>query len=289
MVRQVIEAVGGELASSPPPSLDEGRPSPAPVRGTQAYMPPEHLRGEGSPRRRADQYSFCVMAWELLFGVRPFAGDGAEAILGSIAAARLDRGQGRPRGMPKAVEAVLRRGLSERADERWPSVEVLITKLERARSRPWRLLQRAVVIGLVLLMVGSVGRPLLSTSSGGGFVDYIVCMTAGPQAVALVRAGDTDTALQLLENAQRRASESQMRLLAIASQQVGLELEARGEWDSAVRVWGLSVRLARDAGDGELARYGHTHVIHAAREAYSSSALKQVTVPSSLVTPSKHQ
>jgi predicted Ser/Thr protein kinase len=127
--------VGGSM--SPPVG---GTMSPR-VGGTMSYMAPECLCGaEGD--RRSDQYSFCVMAWEALFGVRPYPGQSAEAILGSIAAARIDRGRGRPRGMPSGIETVLRRGLSEDPARRWPDIETLISELERRR---WR--GRAIVRG----------------------------------------------------------------------------------------------------------------------------------------------
>jgi predicted Ser/Thr protein kinase len=163
-VRRAVEAVESEIggadaaSSQPPPGSELGfdeRP-PNTAGGTRAYMAPERLTGEGDHRghRHADQYSFCVMAWEVLFGVRPFAGNSAETILGSISANRIERGRGRPRGMPKAVEAVLRRGLSEVADERWPSVEALIAALEQARSRPRRLAVRALVLGIGVVACG---------------------------------------------------------------------------------------------------------------------------------------
>lgn len=154
LVRQAAAVVEAELTGEhePPGAPDSARvgggvssissmPSPG-VGGTMAYMAPECLAG-GEGDRRSDQYSFCVMAWEALFGVRPYAGQSAETILGSMAAARVDRGLGRPRGMPSGIEAALRRGLSEDPDRRWPSIDALITELERRR---WR--GRAVVRGL---------------------------------------------------------------------------------------------------------------------------------------------
>jgi tetratricopeptide (TPR) repeat protein len=153
LVRQVAAVVEAELTGTPPTNPMPRQPirpirpirpimSPPVVGGTIAYMAPECLSG-GEGDRRSDQYSFCVMAWEALFGVRPYPGQSAERILGSIAAGRVDRGRGRPRGMPSGIEAVLSRGLSEDPDRRWLDIDALISELLRRR---WR--GRAVVRGL---------------------------------------------------------------------------------------------------------------------------------------------
>lgn len=110
---------------------------PRPVGGTWAYMAPECLEGARAHHVRADLYSLCATAWEALLGARPYAGDDAELVLASIAAGKLDDGRGRPRGMPRAVVEVLRRGLSVDPAARWPSVEALLRELERARARRW--------------------------------------------------------------------------------------------------------------------------------------------------------
>jgi hypothetical protein len=137
LVREAAAAVEAELTKG---SADRLRPV-----GTPAYMAPECLAGaEGD--RRSDQYSFCVMAWEALFGVRPYGGRSTETILGLIAAGRLDRGHGRPRGMPSSMEAVLVRGLNEDPDQRWPDIETLVAELERCRWRG-RGLARRLTIG----------------------------------------------------------------------------------------------------------------------------------------------
>ncbi|MBC8066750.1 MAG: serine/threonine protein kinase, partial [Deltaproteobacteria bacterium] len=76
--------------------------------GTPAYMAPEQLDGD-SVDARCDQFAFCVAAWEAIYGERPFGGD-------TVAARRLAIESGaklreRPPGVPRAVAAVLARGL----------------------------------------------------------------------------------------------------------------------------------------------------------------------------------
>ncbi len=52
--------------------------------GTAGYLPPEQLRGE-KVDHRADLFSFGALAYELLSGQRPFAGDDVSTILYKIA------------------------------------------------------------------------------------------------------------------------------------------------------------------------------------------------------------
>jgi hypothetical protein len=158
LVRQAAAAVEAELTgeatsqgSSRPTSVPLGLDPPR-AGGTKSYMAPECLAG-GEGDRRSDQYSFCVMAWEALFGVRPFAGQSAEAILGSIAVGRVQRGRGRPRGMPSGIEAVLRRGLSEEPDRRHADIDVLIAELERRRWRGRAFVRRLALAALPVAVV----------------------------------------------------------------------------------------------------------------------------------------
>lgn len=53
---------------------------PAALRGagTPAYMAPEQVRRE-RPTLRSDVFSFCVLAFEVLFGPHPYGGHGARA------------------------------------------------------------------------------------------------------------------------------------------------------------------------------------------------------------------
>ena len=131
------EFVAGEPRDGLVEELERSELLPRPVGGTWAYMAPECLEGREEQHVRADLYSLCATAWEALFGARPYAGNNAEALLAAIARGRLERGHGRPKGMPRAVVGVLQRGLSVDMAHRWPSVEELLRELERARLSRW--------------------------------------------------------------------------------------------------------------------------------------------------------
>jgi tetratricopeptide (TPR) repeat protein len=111
-------------------------------------MSPEQIRGAPTDAR-TDQFSFCVMLWELLHGERPFAGESLVELGANIL-------QGRrlppPRGVrvPAWLRAVIQRGLTVDASDRWPSLTALLQALDRGRRRA-RAYKAATGIGVLAL------------------------------------------------------------------------------------------------------------------------------------------
>ncbi len=98
------------------------------VLGTPAYMSPEQHLSQGADAR-SDQFGFCVAAFEVLHGVRPFAGDTPAAIAMQAAKGDFQAPSGSP--VPGWVQRVLDRGLAPRSAERWPSMDALVDALDR--------------------------------------------------------------------------------------------------------------------------------------------------------------
>ncbi|MDI3292072.1 serine/threonine-protein kinase [Polyangium sp. 15x6] len=91
------------------------------IVGTPAYMAPEQLLGHEIDAR-ADQFSWGVMAFELLAGRLPFRTDGGG--LGLVTSILNDE----PRPLedaPEELAAIVRRTLAKSPDERFPSMEDL--------------------------------------------------------------------------------------------------------------------------------------------------------------------
>jgi predicted Ser/Thr protein kinase len=74
--------------------VDPSRTQAGQLVGTPLYMSPEQLRGEPADAR-ADQFSFCVLVHEALYGVRPFHGETVEQLRRSVLSGAVDPPPGR--------------------------------------------------------------------------------------------------------------------------------------------------------------------------------------------------
>jgi hypothetical protein len=110
---------------------------------TSGYIAPDVIAGQ-PPTAAADQFGACAVLWEALADKKPFSGAtaGALAIVMTSPPARPPRAH--------RAFAALERGLAAEPDRRWPSIDALVTELER-RPRPLLWLALALlVIGVVV-------------------------------------------------------------------------------------------------------------------------------------------
>jgi serine/threonine protein kinase/tetratricopeptide (TPR) repeat protein len=161
------------LAPSPTPASDDsGRSSPPPppvpgastsslespltqagtVMGTPRYMSPEQHRGEPTDPR-GDQFSFCVTLWEALYDATPFPGRERIDIAAAIVSGRIADPPD-PRGVPRWVDRIARRGMSPEPAQRYPSMEELLAALSADPGARRRRFAAVAVLGLVV--VGTV-------------------------------------------------------------------------------------------------------------------------------------
>jgi serine/threonine protein kinase len=101
------------------------------VAGTPAYMAPEQW-ADRKLDARADQFSFCVVAWELLSGARPFAGKDLSELSAAIKAGPAQRPSDT---MSADLLATLVKGMTFRASSRNKGLEVVVHTLEAELAR----------------------------------------------------------------------------------------------------------------------------------------------------------
>src|SRR3954471_15178723 len=110
-------------------ATDSGMTATGTVLGTAAYLSPEQALGEPTTAA-SDRYALAVVAYELLTGQRPFAGEHvaaqARAHVESAppAASTLDP------ALPPAVDDVLWGGLEKDPERRWPTACEMVDALE---------------------------------------------------------------------------------------------------------------------------------------------------------------
>lgn len=123
----IIATALGSLGAPRPDLLSENLTLDGAIVGTPSYMSPEQLTGQPVDAR-SDQFSFCVTLYEALYRVNPFASPNM--------AARILRVMGNAvappppdTDVPPWVHEALVRGLRCEPEERWPSMEALLTAL----------------------------------------------------------------------------------------------------------------------------------------------------------------
>ena len=169
------------------------------VLGTPAYMSPEQFAG-APVDARADQFAFCVTAWEALWGERPFAGASFAQLHAAIALGTRRPAPTSPK-VPIRVRRALERGLSTAPADRFPSLHALLDAM-RPRARRYRrglIATTAVVLaGVTALLVARGREPS--------------CDAAGASELAAIR-GDLPALL-----AQHGASQIALHAMALQQQ-----------------------------------------------------------------------
>lgn len=124
------------------------------VLGTPRYMAPEQHEG-ADLTPAADQYALCVALWEALLGTGPFSAGERRSGVG-LYTAKCDGPPRWPKGspVPGSIARAIRRGLAPSPRQRWPSVEALLTELQRGQLQPRRR-RTALALGGVAVVAGA--------------------------------------------------------------------------------------------------------------------------------------
>lgn len=123
------------------------------LQGTMNYMAPEQWDAK-DVEAPADQFGWCVMAWELLYGELPYSGDTPMTLAANVVLGNR-KTPPRTRHVPVWLRRVLERGLSVDPSQRWPSMADLLAALKREKTmgrvkKATTLLLSVMAIGMVM-------------------------------------------------------------------------------------------------------------------------------------------
>lgn len=102
--------------------------------GTMNYMSPEALQGVTSDAR-SDIFSAGVMFYEMLTGKLPFSGDYPAATMYAILNSEPEKPSSLRSEIPPALESVLQKSLEKSSDNRYPTIDAMLTDLQLPRKK----------------------------------------------------------------------------------------------------------------------------------------------------------
>jgi len=126
------------------------------IVGTPHYMSPEQVQGQPVDGR-SDQFSLAVIAFEMLTGEKPYAGEQLTTVVYKIVAEEPAAPHRLNPTLGPAIESALRKGLSKKPDARYPTCQEFAGALEKAcaASKGWKTMPRG----------GSLNEPTMADSA----------------------------------------------------------------------------------------------------------------------------
>lgn len=127
------------------------------IIGTTGYMSPEQVQGKPVDAR-SDLFSLGIVFYELLTGCRPFSGESATILMRNISEAVPVPPQAIGPSIPSSIEEIVLRLLAKQPDQRFQSVEQLLTQLSAARRlHLQRVTSKTSRAGFDTMVRGGVG------------------------------------------------------------------------------------------------------------------------------------
>ncbi len=143
--------------------------------GTPSYMSPEQIVGDKLDFR-SDLFSVGILLYQMVCGKKPFVEDEQRSVMHKIRVDKYPPPRRVNNEIPRALEAILKRCLQKRREDRWQSTQQLIMALERFLADRVDYDHRALVVHYLrdqrVLSIEDAAAQLSSASAGGyRFVD----------------------------------------------------------------------------------------------------------------------
>jgi len=135
------------------------------IVGTPHYMSPEQVQGQPVDGR-SDQFSLAVISYEMLTGEKPYTGEHLTTVVYKIVAEEPVLPHRLNPSLSTAIENVLRKALSKKADARYRNCQEFIDSLEKAcaGSKGWKSMPRGGLLN-AMTMADAKAIPVAAAAS----------------------------------------------------------------------------------------------------------------------------
>ena len=113
------------------------------ILGTPYYMAPEQCRGGANVTGASDQYSLAVMTYQMICGQLPFEADSAIDVIHKHVAEPPPSLERLLPGLPKHIINAINRGMSKKAEDRFPTVQAFVNALKNAPADATLMMERS--------------------------------------------------------------------------------------------------------------------------------------------------
>ena len=216
--------------------------------GTPTYMAPELLDG-GQPTPRSDVYALGLVAWEMLTGRQPWAGETLYSVIYRQKHDLLPPIDSIRDGVPETLQYVVERALQKRPAARWAGGDGMLAQLDGsvlpADFPAWQAAHAKRLAALTEASASETASGAARNAGRAAKADATAELTRRfrrgdePLAAAAVSAGVSERLAPEMETLAAESDAPDWQLVATA--------EARGEQaDDAVsrRVWPLAIGAA---------------------------------------------
>lgn len=186
------------------------------ILGTTGYMAPEQSTG-GRATAASDRYALAVVAFELLTGRRPYAGETAATEALAHATAPVPRATDVDPRLPPLVDSVLAEGLAKEPAARPPSCAQLVDGLRRAFHETESETQRLPGVAAATRVERPARRP--PAWVGGAGVGLLVLLAAGVGLAGLVSGDDDAPRVETVVRTETVAGEERVRTVTVVERE----------------------------------------------------------------------